>query len=413
MKQSEPRSNLVGRLLRRNTSAARIAGFALSNFIGLAIMAAGLQFYLDARSIWQQKDSFLKSDYLAINKIIDASNTIGGDSSEFSAEEIADLQAQPWVEKVGEFTRADFRVYAGVSLGNGDADDSSGRRMFTAMFFESVPDDFLDISDSSFFWNEDSREVPIIISKDYLALYNFGFAGAAGLPQLSESLISGIPLNLTLSDDSGAQRISMPGRIAGYSNRFNTILVPQSFLDSMNERLGSPVKSGGRHPSRLIVDVNSPGDSAIAPYLKAHGYEVAGDNTSSSATFMLRIVSGIIIGIGSVITLLSLFILVLSMSLLMEKNRRKLHSLLMLGYRISDVARPYRLMTLAMSLGAAAAAILCTLLLRAYYISPLRSLGAEGASPLWAILLAGAMTALIIAVNFRSIRRRVMEAWKA
>ena len=31
--------------------------------------------------------------------------------------------------------------------------------------------------------------VPVIISKDYLALYNFGFAGSAGLPQMSEGVM--------------------------------------------------------------------------------------------------------------------------------------------------------------------------------------------------------------------------------
>ena len=45
---------IIDRLLRRNTSAARVAGFVISNFIGLAIVLGGLQFYLDARSIWQK-----------------------------------------------------------------------------------------------------------------------------------------------------------------------------------------------------------------------------------------------------------------------------------------------------------------------------------------------------------------------
>ena len=62
--------NLVFKLLRKNTSPTRLAGFLVSNLIGLAIIGAGLQFYLDARSIWQRDDSFLKSDYLAINKIM-------------------------------------------------------------------------------------------------------------------------------------------------------------------------------------------------------------------------------------------------------------------------------------------------------------------------------------------------------
>ena len=57
---------MLTRLLRKNTSKARIVGFVLSNFIGLAIVTGALQFYLDARSIWESDDSFIRSDYLVI-----------------------------------------------------------------------------------------------------------------------------------------------------------------------------------------------------------------------------------------------------------------------------------------------------------------------------------------------------------
>lgn len=190
---------MISRLLRKNTSPARIVGFVISNLIGLAIIGAGMQFYLDARSLWEEEDSFLKSDYIVVNKVIDASNTLGSASSAFTEEEISALEAQPWVGRVGRFSKADFKVYAGVSLGAGA--DGSTRSMQTAMFFEAVPDDFLDIRNGNFSWQPGQTSVPIIISKDYLALYNFGFANSAGLPQLSETLISGLPLRLSLSGD--------------------------------------------------------------------------------------------------------------------------------------------------------------------------------------------------------------------
>lgn len=47
---------LVSRLLRKNTSVPRIVGFVISNFIGLAIVLGGLQFYQDARGIWEADD---------------------------------------------------------------------------------------------------------------------------------------------------------------------------------------------------------------------------------------------------------------------------------------------------------------------------------------------------------------------
>ncbi|MDE7081932.1 MAG: ABC transporter permease [Muribaculaceae bacterium] len=400
--------DLVFKLLRKNTSPTRLAGFLVSNLIGLAIIGAGLQFYLDARSIWQREDSFLKSDYLAINKIIDASHTLGGASAEFSQAEIADLRNQPWVKRVGAFSRAAFGVHAAVALDG--APGAGGRSMSTAMFFEAVPEGFLDVADGSFTWQEGDTDVPLIISKDYLALYNFGFANSAGLPKLSESLISGIPLRLDLISEDGSRRERLTGHVAGYSNRFNTILVPENFLRRMNETLGS----GGTEPapSRLIVDVSSPGDTAIARYLKEKGWEVAGDKSAASATYMLKVVSGIVMAIGSVITVLSVLILLLSMSLLMEKNRRQLHSLLMLGYKIRTVARPYWRITAIMSLAAGALAFVAVVLLRLYYLQPLRGMGGAP-SGLWGTAgLLLLLTVIVILLNCVSITRRVRGAWR-
>lgn len=406
--------NLVYKLLQKNISPSRFVGFLVSNFIGLAIIGAGLQFWLDARSIWSREDSFLKSDYLAINKVIDASRTIGGGTTEFSADEIADIEHQAWVKRVGEFRRADFNVHASVAL-----DGGTGRQMSTAMFFESVPEGFLDVDRNSFSWQEGDEEVPIIISKDYLALYNFGFAGAAGLPRLSESLVSGIPLRLTLVSEDGFRRIQMLGRVAGYSNRFNTILVPRTFLDTMNIRLGS---NGGRGtpgpdsataaPSRLIVDVSSPGDAAIAPYLKERGWEVAGDKSASGAAYLLKVVAGTVMAVGVMITLLSALILTLSLSLLMERNRRKLHSLLMLGLPVKAVAKPYWRVTALSGVLAGALAYGTLLLLRSTYIHPLEGLGATPGTTLWSLLIILLLTILIILLNCVAVTRRVRAAWR-
>lgn len=69
---------MIGKLLRKNMSAGRMAGFALSNFIGLLIVAGAVMFYVDSRSIWGDEDSFVHSDYLVINKKVTSANTLGG-----------------------------------------------------------------------------------------------------------------------------------------------------------------------------------------------------------------------------------------------------------------------------------------------------------------------------------------------
>ena len=393
---------LISRLLRKNTSPARIAGFILSNFIGLLIIIGGLQFYSDASSLWRSEESFVNNDILVVNKRVTGANVWEKGSSVFTDEDIRDLESQPWVRSVGEFTSADYRIWASVG-------EDGGRRMSTMLFFESVPDRFVDGVASGWGFDERTGEVPIIISKDYLALYNFGFAGSAGLPQLSENIISGIPLRLTLTSDDGRKMRDFRGRVVGLSDRLNTILVPEEFMEWSNRELGSQENKG---PSRLIVDVSSPGDVAIKDYLEANSMEVAGDKSNSQAAYLLKIVAGIVIAIGGVITLLSFFILLLSMSLLMEKNRDKLHSLLMLGVAVKDVERPYVVMVVVSTLVAYLLAAVCGVAMRGWYIEPLERLGADVGSP-WLGLGVGLLLSLVMTgLNIAAVHKRAVKAWR-
>ena len=392
---------IISKLLRKNTSPARLAGFALSNFIGLLIVAGAVMFYIDARGIWEDDDSFVNTDFLVVNKKVTSASTLGDhDATRFWAEDIAALQAQPWVRRIGEFSSSDFRVYASVSQG--------GRGMETALFFEAVPDSFVDISGNDWKFEPGQNTVPVMIPKDYLALYNFGFAGSAGLPQLSEQLLTGIPLKLYMRSEDGSRSMSMEGHIVGFSNRLNTVLVPDAFMRYANSRLGDGAEVA---PSRLIIDVSSPGDVAIADYLKANGLEVAGDKSGSSAAYLLKVVIGIIVSVGILITLLSVFVLMLSISLLMEKNRSVIHRLLMLGAPLCDVGAPYTGMIV---IGCAVAWVLSMVslvVLRSFYADALEGLGLSSDGLIWAMATGTALAVMVIIVNIVAVNSKVKAAW--
>lgn len=393
--------NLVSRLLRKNLSTAQTLGFILSNFIGLAIVVTGLQFYEDVSAIWQKEDSFLKTDYLVVNKKVTSGNTLGQSKSTFTDGEISDLAAQPWVRSVGRFTAADYRVSAAL--------DNGGRSLSTFMFFESIPDNYLDINPMQWQYCEGSGEVPIIISKDYLTLYNFGFAASAGLPQLTEQMLSSIPMRLHIAGNDGTRQADFRGRVVGFSNRLNTILVPEAFMTWSNREFGSGVTPPS---SRLVIDVSSPGDVAIDKYLEAHDLESAGDKSASQASFLLNVVTGIIMAVGAVITVLSLFILMLSISLLMQKNRAKLHSLLQLGYDPGRVGAPYRNIVIISSAVAFLLAVVAMSLFRFYYIGAIEGLGGASGN-LWLAPGVGMLlTAVIITFNLLAVRRKVVSAWR-
>lgn len=393
--------NPVSKLLRHNLSLTQTIGFALANFVGLTIVVAGLMVYLDARPIWNTEDSFMKKDYVVINKKVSLENTLGT-STAFTSDEVKDLQQQPWVRSLSPFTTADFRVAASITA------PGQNRGLNTFLFFESLPDEYVDVKGAGWGFEPGDKTVPIIMSRDYLALYNFGFATSAGLPQVSESMISSVPLRLYITSNANPlQSMHINARIVGFSSRLNTILVPQEFMDWANKVYGSGTK---REPSRIIIDTNSPGDVAITDYMEEKGWEIGGDKSASHASFLLNVATGVILAVGVVITLLSFFVLFLSISLLMQKNRPKLHSLLQLGYRVAEVGKPYRQVVLLTSAVTFAMAVGAGFLLRSIYIDSVTAIG--GGAPVWLPLAAGLVLSLITTgVNLYAIRRRVLSAF--
>ena len=91
------------------------------------------------------------------------------------------------------------------------------------MFFESVPDEFVDIKLDKWHFDEATHTIPIIIPRNYLNLYNFGFAQSRSLPKLSEGLMSLIQMDIMMRGNGRVEQYK--GNIVGFSNRLNTILV--------------------------------------------------------------------------------------------------------------------------------------------------------------------------------------------
>lgn len=391
---------MVWKLLRKNISAAQIAGYALANLVGLAIVLCAIRLYSDASGAYDDSDSFISKDYLIISRQVTSGAALGlGGDTRFSADDVRALEQQPWTRAVGAFTAASFSVSASLDMG--------GRGMSTSLFLESIPDRFLDVRPDQWQW-QPGQPVPVIISKDYLTLYNFGFATTRGLPQLSEGIVGSVPLRLTLSGDG--QTATLPARIVGFSSRLNTIAVPGVFMDWANARFGGDGQAPA--PSRLIVEVSSPGDPAIDRYMASHGYEVAGDKADNGrASYFLTLLTTVVVAIGGVISLLAFFILTLSIFLLLQKNREKLHRLMMLGYSPAQVSRPYCVMVLAVNGVILVLALAVMFAAQSWWQPRLQAIGLHPGSPWPAVVTALAVTTLLTVTNLLTIRRLTRRAF--
>lgn len=399
----EKNDNVVWRLLRCNISVTQLAGYALAGLTGLTILLTALQLYRDVTHAREHDDTLISRDYLIISKKVSGGLTSlfsGGNSTVFSDAEIEEISSQPWARKVGSFTASDFNVAASVELG--------GRGMSTYLFFESIPDEFFDVRPSGWdFDPERDNTVPIVLSKDYLSLYNFGFAASRGLPQISESTISLLPLKVSVSGRGRQQWLN--ARIVGFSSRLNTIAVPEGFMKWANENFADTPSEG---PSRLIIEADAKGDPGVESFLRSHGYEAAGDGAvSGKANYVMSLTTGVVGVIGIVISALSLFILLLSIWLLLQKNSEKIHQLLLLGYTPSAVARYYYMIVAGVNCVVLIGALIVTAIVQQWWATPLQAIGASPASLVPTLLIGLGLMTLVTAINMISIRHKIISRY--
>lgn len=331
--------NLVWKLLRQHISIPQFAGFFFANLVGMLIILLGIQFYNDIQAVYDGEDSFMKADYLIVNKKISTMSTITGRSNTFSEDEVADFKSQKFVERMGAFTPSSYNVRASFNM-------EGMARMSTEMFFESVPDEFVDVARDKWSYEEGSTDIPIILPKNYLDLYNFGYAQSRSLPKLSEGILGAI--SLTIRIDGNGRMDEYQGRIVGFSSRLNTILVPDSFMKWANRVYANAEQA--KETSRLILEVNNPTDDAITSYLQDNNYETDQDKLDASkTTYILRIIVGIVMSVGLVISILAFYILMLSVYLLVQKNSTKLENLILIGYSPAKVSLPYQALTVGLN----------------------------------------------------------------
>ena len=356
---------MLWKLLRQHISPIQLTGFFLANLVGMVIVLISLQFYRDVTPVFTQGDSFIKKDYIIVSKKISTLGTFVGKSTTFSRSDISDIQDQPFTVSVGEFTPARFKVSASLGL--------QGVNMSTDMFFESVPDKFVDINLDKWKFRPETNEIPIIIPRNYLNLYNFGFAQTRNLPQLPEGVMSMVKLGVRMRGNG--QTLKMDGTIVGFSDRLNTILVPESFMDWANSKFGDQKSS---EPSRLIVEVGNPADDRIAKYFRSKGYETEDDKLDAGKTaWFLKVIVWTVASVGLLISALSFFILMLSINLLLQKNTSKLQTLLLIGYSPARVALPYQLLTFFLNAGVLILSVLTVTLVRNYWLEIISSMYPE------------------------------------
>ena len=328
---------MIWKVLKSNIKTSQLAGAFIGVLCGLSLLMGSLLFYLDVRTIFQDKEGFWKDEYIVVNKNIHLSDSFrqftddDSSSSFFTEEEIEDLRKKSFVNDIAQFTPGTFSVRVFTER------NSLLPGLYTDLFFEAVPDDYVDVNYDDWFWQEDMKFVPCILPRAYLNLYNFGFAQSQNLPQIAEDGAGVIKFNLVIYGQD--KRAEFETRIVGFSDRINTFLVPLSFVEWGNKNFGSEElpKTG-----RLIVITNDPSNPEMINYFEEKDYVVSKSLLSNTkALKFLKAITIIVLSIGLIIILLAFWLMLISVLLLLERNHENISKLSLLGYTLKQISKPY------------------------------------------------------------------------
>lgn len=380
-------------ILWKDHSRTHLLWAFLGTTAGFVLLLAGIQFYLDIKSVLSQNRDLMDPEYIVINKKVNIGQTLGLAMAGFSPEEIEEIASQPFADQVAPFLSNNFPV-------SGYTENERFPDFYTDLFFEAIPDEYIDVKSEDWNWSPESGNIPIIIPQDYLNLYNFGFAPSQGLPQIPKGVISMINLNIRLKGQGRGNHDDYPGRIVGFSNRIHSILVPHDFLIWANEKYGYFKKTD---PSQIILVSKDPTDPAIIKFLEEKGYDTIREKLKSSRmNIILKFIISFLVVIASIIIALAFLVFLLSLQLMISRSSEKIRRLNKLGYHYREISRPYVVLLLILMVGVTGLSLLITSILTRQFSSMAGEWSLDISSSLYGIIY-GTALGLITLIFFSNV----------
>jgi hypothetical protein len=285
--------------------------------IGVLLLLCSIQMFININQALKEssprKNGF---DFLPVTKIITNENM--GKDNTFKPDELNELKKLPEIDGVAPLLSNQFRV----KLSAGNIIPFS-----TDLFLESIEDDFIDTIPKAFSWQPGQTDVPIILSSDFLEIYNV-FAPSQDLPQLSAKTISSINIILECYGREGFQYFR--GSIVALSDRINSVLVPKTFMDWANKNFGGV---SSINPARIYIKTKDANNPQLISFMQKKGYHINKDKTKFGR--IKKVLQSIVSGLGVfgiLVIILALLLFSFYLQLMIARSRDNLQLLLILGY---------------------------------------------------------------------------------
>lgn len=364
--------------------------------VGVLLLLSSIQMYININNLLQEKNSRKDgADFISVTKTITNDNM--GKDNRFTQADVEEIKAQPFITDAAPLISNQFRVKA--SAGNIIP-------FSTDLFLESLDEKFLDTVPPSFTWQPGQADVPIIFSSDFMEMYNV-FAPSQDLPQLSDKTMSAVSIILECYTPTGVQNYR--ARIVALSDRINSVLVPNNFMQWANKNFGGVSQV---NPSRIYIKTVDANNPQLLSYLEKKDYRVNKDKTKFGRVkqILQAIVSGLA-GFGVLVILLAMLLFSFYLQLMIAKSKDNLQLLLTLGYSPQWLSKTVAKNRVPVYIVIVLAALLFTAFLQ-YCFQHFVMYGREELSVFihWlVVIVAAVLLALSIITNYRLVRKLLIK----
>lgn len=296
--------------------------------IGVLLLLCAIQMYINIQSLLREgsirKNGF---DYISITKNVTNATQGQEELNLFRQSDIDELRKQSFIDGVAPLISNEFHVKlsAGAMI-----------PFRTDMFLEALDNSYIDTVPPTFTWQPGQRSLPIILSSDFLEIYNV-FAPGQGLPQVSRETASSLAVNVHCEGND--QEEIFIGKIAAFSDRINSVLVPKTFLDWANEQFG---KGRELTATRLFIKTKDANNPDFLRFLDSKDYKLNKDKTILGRNKM--VIDGIFSGLGIfglLVVILALMLFSFYLQLVIARSRDSLQLLLTIGYSPAWLSRNF------------------------------------------------------------------------
>ncbi len=369
--------------------------------IGVLLLLLSIQMYINIQQLLGQ-DSPRKNgfDFIPIRKTI-TNETMGQlEKNLFNENDLKELKSKPFIQDATPLIANDFRLQiSGGSL----------IPFVSDFFLEALDNNFIDTVPPSFTWQEGQEEVPIIFASDFLEIYNV-FAPGYGLPQLSTETALRMGIMVICYGPDGSRQV-FRGHIVAFSDRINSILVPQNFLNWANTKFGN---SKELKASRIYIKTRDANNPDFLSYLQQKNFQINKDKTKFGRVKV--ILQGVFSGLGIfglLVVLMALLLFSFYLQLMIARSKDSLQLLLTLGYSPNWLSKKVSVQFIPIYVLIVAIALLTTQFMQLAFHRVILNNRSELSSVLhWSVILAAiVLTLLSIVTNYRMIRKLLYKLY--